>query len=123
MAVQQRHEVPHQEWNGLFEEVTKDHAGQDVIIEVLDREFGDGKEAQRLPLAYIEYDPKGDEVAVAVGGRDGRYPVVLRHAVSRPRRIFADATLPEIDWAFDILGDDDSHTIVTVFARPDPGAA
>jgi hypothetical protein len=123
MAVQQRHEVPRQEWSGFFEEVTKNHAGQDVIIEVLDREFGDGTEALRLPLAYIEYDHKDDEVAVAVGGRDGRYPVVLRHAVARPRRILADTTLPQIDWAFDIVGDGDSHTIVTVFARPDSGAA
>jgi hypothetical protein len=122
MAVQQHHEVPHQEWSGLFEEVTKHHAGQDVIIEVLDRQFGDGKEAQRLPLAYIEYDHKRDEVAVAVGGRDGRYPAVLRHAVPRPRRILVDTTLPQIDWAVDIVGDDDSHTIVTVFAPADAGA-
>ena len=107
----------------MLEEVTKNHAGQDVIIEVLDRQFGDGQQAQRLPLAYIEYDPKGDEVGIAVGGRDGRYPVVLRHAVPRPRRILADATLPQIDWTFDIVGDDDSHTIVTVFARPASGAA
>jgi hypothetical protein len=122
MAAHQGHEVPQQEWSDLLERVTKDHAGQDVIIGVLDLQFGDGKEAQRLPLAYIEYDPKGDEVAVAVGGRDGRYPVVLRHAVSRPRRIPVDATLPQADWAFDIVGDDESHTIVTVFAPTDAGA-
>jgi hypothetical protein len=122
MAAHQAHEVPQQEWSGLFEKVTKDHAGQEVILEVLDLQFGDGKEAQRLPLAYMEYDPKGDEVAVAVGGRDGRYPVVLRHAVPRPRRILVDTTLPQADWAFDIVGDDDAHTIVTVFAPTDAGA-
>jgi len=42
--------------------------------------------------------------------------VMLRHAVERPRRILADTTLLDIDWAFDIEGDDDSHTIVTVRA-------
>jgi Family of unknown function (DUF5335) len=116
MTTQQRHEIPRQEWNWFFEAVTKTHAGHDVIVEVLDREFGDGREAQGLPLAYIEYDDNDDEIAVAVGGRDGRFPVMLRHAVPRPRRILADTALPHIDWAFDIEGDDDSHTIVTVSA-------
>ena len=122
MAVQQRHEIPREEWSGFFEGVTKEHAGQDVTIEVLAREFGDGHEARRLPLAYVEYDPKDDEVSVAVGGRDGRYPVVLRHAVHGHRRIVSDSAAPLIDWAFDIVGDDDSHTIVTIPARPEPGA-
>ncbi len=121
MALQQRHEIPREEWSGFFERVTKEHAGQDVTIEVLDREFGDGHEARRLPLAYVEYDPKDDEVSVAVGGRDGRYPVVLRHAVAGPRRVVSDSAAPLIDWAFDIVGDDDSHTIVTIFAAPEPG--
>ena len=58
MALQQRHEIPREEWSGSFEGVTKEHAGQDVTIEVLDREFGDGHEARRLPLASVEYDPK-----------------------------------------------------------------
>ena len=122
MALQQRHEIPQEEWSGFFEEVTTNHAGQEVTIEVLDREYGDGYEAQRLPLAYVEYDPKGDEMSVAVGGRDGRYPVVLRHAIQRPRRILSDSTAPLIDWAIDVIGDDDSHTIVTILARPESGA-
>jgi hypothetical protein len=117
MAGQQRHEIPREEWKEFLDGVTKFHEGQDVTIEVLDREFGDGHEADRLPLAYVEYDPKDDEAAVGVGGRDGRYPVVLRHAVPRPRRMLADSAAPSIDWAFDIVDDDDSHTIVTVFAR------
>jgi hypothetical protein len=96
------------------------HAGQDVTMEVLDRDFGDGYEAERLPLAYVEYDHKADEVAVAVGGRDGRCPVVLRHAIPRPRRILTDSTAPSIDWAFDIVADDNSHTIVTIVGRPEP---
>ena len=116
MTTQQRHEIPRPEWSELFEAVTKTHAGHDVMVEVLDRELGDGREAQGLPLAYIEYDDDHGEIAMAVGGRDGRFPVMLRRAVERPRRILADTTLLDIDWAFDIEGDDDSHTIVTVRA-------
>ncbi|MET0448109.1 MAG: DUF5335 family protein [Aeromicrobium sp.] len=120
--MEQRDEVPREEWSGFFEGVIKEHAGQDVTIELLDRTFGDGLEAGRLPLAYVEYAPKDDEVSVAVGGRSGQYPVVLRHAVHGPRRISSDRAAPLIDWVFDILGDDDSHTIVTILARPEPGA-
>ena len=83
-------------------------------------EYGDGYEAEGLPLAYVEYDHKADEVAVAVGGGDGRYPVVLRHAIQHPRRILADSAAPFIDWAFDIVADDDSHTIVKIVGRPEP---
>jgi hypothetical protein len=121
MTTRQRHEIPRQEWSGLFDAVTKTRAPRDVIVEVLDREFGDGREAQGLRLAYIEYDDKDDEITVAVGGRSGRFPVMLRHAVPRPRRILADTALPHIDWAFDLAGDDDSPTIVTVRVR-DPGS-
>jgi hypothetical protein len=122
VGVLQRHEIPREEWTGYFDRVTKDHAGQELTIEVLDRKFGDGYEAERLPLAYLEYDDAGDEVAVAAGGRDGRYPVVLRHAIKRPRRIVVDSTAQHIDLALDVIGADDSHTIVTILARPAGGA-
>jgi len=120
MAVQQRHEIPRDEWTAFLNGVTNAHAGQGVTIEALDREYGDGYESAQLPLAYVEYDHQADEVAVAVGGRDGRYPVVLRHAVQRPRRILADSAAPFIEWAFDIVADVDSHTIVTIVGHQGP---
>ena len=56
-----------------------EHQADDVTIEVVDPTFGPNQEAERLPLAYIEYDPKDDVVVVAVGGRTARYPVLLDH--------------------------------------------
>jgi hypothetical protein len=70
-----------QGWVEGLDRLTKDREGQDVTIEVLDRSFGDQTEAERLPFAYTSYDPKGDVVVVAVGGRSSSYPVVLRHMV------------------------------------------
>ena len=61
-------------------------------------------------------------MSVAVGGGDGRYPVVLRSTIHGPRRIVSDSAAPLIDWAFDIISNDDSHTIVTILARPERGA-
>ena len=71
----------------LLDELTKVRAGDDVSIELLDAEFGDAFEAERMPLAYVEYDEHTDEASVGVGDRDGRYPVVLRHSIEHPTSI------------------------------------
>ena len=68
-----------------------------------------------LPLSFLEFDPKDDVVIVAVGGRDGRYPVVLRHIVEHPQRIVADSVGKD-RVALDIVDGDGDHTIVTIQA-------
>jgi hypothetical protein len=108
-------ELPRSQWQARLEELTKQHEGHAVAIELLDHEFGDEAEVEMLPLAYIEFDPKDDVVIVAVGGRDGRYPVVLRHMVEHPQRIMADS-YGEGRVALDIVDGDGDHTIVTIQA-------
>jgi hypothetical protein len=105
-------EIPPPEWYDYLETFSKDHEGDAVTIEVLSADFGDELEAERLPLKYVEYDYKDDVVIVAVGGRDGRYPVVLRHMVQHPQRILADTEIADGRWALDVVGQDDSETIV-----------
>ena len=61
------HERPKEDWHRLLDELTKVRAGDDVTIELLDAEFGDDFEAERMPLAYIEYDEHADEASVGVG--------------------------------------------------------
>jgi Family of unknown function (DUF5335) len=111
------HERPKEDWHALLDELTRVRAGDDVTIEVLDAEFGDEFEAERMPLAYVEYDEHADEASVGVGGRDGRYPVVLRHAVARPTSILTDLQPPRLPLAVQIVGADGSETLVTVFPR------
>src|SRR4029453_4874764 len=113
-------ELPRSQWQARLEELTKEHEGPPVAIEVLDHEFGDEAQVEMLPLAYIEYDRKADVVIVAVGGRDGRYPVVLRHIVEHPQRIAADS-VGEGPFARDIVDGDGDHTIVTIQA-PTPSS-
>jgi Family of unknown function (DUF5335) len=108
------HELPRDEWKSLLEDMTKEHEGNDAAIELLDQQIGDESEVQRLPLAFVEYDPKDDVVVVGVGGRGPNYPVVLRHFVEHPQRILADSYGPDLTLALDILGADGSHTIVTL---------
>ena len=108
---------PHQDWHGLLDELTMAYAGEDATVELLDEEFGDEFEAERMPLAYIEYDEHADVAAVAVGGRDGRYPVVLRHSVEHPSAVLADSEAPGLPLAVEIVGGDGSRTLVSVFTR------
>lgn len=111
------HERAKQDWHKLLDELTLVRAGDDVTIELLDAEFGDEFEAERMPLAYIEYDEHGAEASVAVGGQDGRYPVVLRHAIEHPTSILSDAKPPMLPLVVQIVGADGSETLVTVLPR------
>src|SRR5579863_88099 len=95
--------------------------GDDVTIELLDVEYGDEFEAERMPLAYIEYDEHSDEASVGVGGRDGRYPVVLRHSIQHPTSILADSKPPMLPLAVQIVGADGSVTLVSVVPRVEEG--
>jgi uncharacterized protein DUF5335 len=108
------HEVPRSDWQQYFEKLTDEHEGNEVTIELLDQELGDEGEAQRLPLAYLDYDPKDDVFVVAVGGRDRRYPAVLHHLVEAPQRIVVDTYGPDDAVAVDVVGADEGHTIVTL---------
>lgn len=111
------HERPRDQWHKLLDELTMAYAGEEATIELLDRDFGDEYEAERMPLAYIEYDEHADMASVAVGGRDGRYPVVLRHGIDHPSAILADSEPPVLPLAVEIVGGDGSRTLVSVFTR------
>lgn len=111
------HERPKGDWHRLLDELTRVRAGDDVTIELLDAEFGDAFEAERMPLAYIEYDEHADEASVGVGGRDGRYQVVLRHSIEHPASILTDSKPPRLPLVIQIVGADGSETLVTVIPR------
>lgn len=115
------HERPREDWHELLDELTKVRAGDDITIELLDAEFGDEFEAERMPLAYLEYDEHADEASVGVGGRDGRYPVVLRHSIGHPTSILTDSKPPAPPLIVQIVGADGSETLVTVLPRVEKG--
>ncbi|MER5426377.1 hypothetical protein [Streptosporangium roseum] len=52
------------------------------------------------------------------GGRDGRYPVVLRHAVDHPQRVLSDTTQRGTTRAFDVVDAEGVQTIVTLYLTP-----
>ena len=73
------------------------------------------RRSTRLPLSSIGFDPKDDVVIVAVGGRDGRFPVILRHVVENPQRIVVDSHADEGRVALDLVDAVGDHTIVTIW--------
>src|ERR1700722_5069709 len=109
---QDSEEIPRSSWHGSLESLTKQHEGDAVTIEVLDIDLGDEYEAEQVPFAYIEYDGHDDAVSVAVGGRDGRYPVVLRHSIEHPQRIVVSTPGTGEASTVDVTGNDAVQTLI-----------
>ena len=78
------------EWTRLTDRLSAAYAGYDVTIEVLAPDVGDNPMVERLPFDHVTYDHEDDVLVVAVGGKDQRYPVVLRHLVQHPRALLVD---------------------------------
>jgi hypothetical protein len=110
--------VPKQEWHDFLEQLTKDHERDRVTIEVVGEEVGDQFEGTALPLDNIEYDFKDNLMVVAVGDDGGGSPVVLRHFVRNPEKVFFEPELGHGAWALDLVSRDGSQTIVTGLPQP-----
>jgi hypothetical protein len=109
-------EISPSSWHESLESLTKQHQGDAVTIEVLALDLGDEYEAEQVPFAYIEYDRHDDAVSVAVGGRDGRYPVVLRHSIEHPQRVVSTSAPDES--TVEVTAADGVQTLITFHPRP-----
>jgi hypothetical protein len=109
-------EISRDAWQKSLEALTAEHEGDVAAIEVAELDLGDQFEAEQIPFSYIEYDPHDDAVSVGVGGRDGRYPVVLRHVVEHPQNVFIHA--PGVgSVTIEVRSSDRTVTLVTLGAR------
>ncbi|MCW2944175.1 MAG: hypothetical protein JWR24_892 [Actinoallomurus sp.] len=79
-------------WGRFFDLLTADHKGHSAAIELVDADFGDQYETERLPFAYSSYDPRDDVIVIGVGGDSARFPVLLRHMIHHPVEV--DFTVP-----------------------------
>lgn len=92
----------------------------DVTIEVVAESMGDQVEAERLPWHSLIYDESGQVLEISVGGRDHQ-PVVLRHEIHFPARIWAE----EVDGvihSISVEAEKGARTIVRFHQRPALGA-
>jgi len=111
-------ELPRSSWEEALQTLSEEHEGDLVSLDVPTRQFGDDVEAERLPLAYLEYDRHDDAVSVAVGGRDGRYPVVLRHAIEHPSKVVVAMPGPDASPVLYVSGADGRTTVITLHRAP-----
>ena len=111
-------ELPRSSWEGALQTLSQEHEGDFVSLEVPAGEFGDDVEAERLPLAYLEYDRHDDAVSVAVGGRDGRYPVVLRHAIEHPAKVVVALPGPDATPVVYVSAADGRTTVIRLHRAP-----
>ena len=104
------------QWETMLNQLTDQHAGEQITIEILDPTLGDQVEAERLPFTYATYDRRDDTIVIAVGGKTPKYPVLLRHMINKP------ATL-SIDHSGDtpaalVTDADGTSTLVQFFGKP-----
>jgi hypothetical protein len=111
-------ELPRSSWHEALDALTEQHQGDEVTIELPTLEEGDQYQAERVPFAYIEYDPHDDAVSVAIGGADHRYPVVLRHVIEHPQRVLVSIAVPGEASTVEVIGADGVRTLITLHVLP-----
>jgi hypothetical protein len=109
-------EIPRGAWQESLEALTKEHEGDWVTIEVADLDLGDQFPAEQIPFSYVEYDPHDDAVSVGVGGREGRYPVMLRHVVEHPQNVFIHTSEAD-SVTVEVRTPDGTVTLITLGTR------
>ncbi len=80
-------EIPREQWQKFCDDFSRAHQGEKVVVEVLDREAGDQREAERLPFVGISADEKDGEnvIAVMVGARGEE-----EHLINKPAHLRVD---------------------------------
>jgi hypothetical protein len=104
--------VDHSQWTALLDQLTRDHEGEYVTIEVLDPTYGDNPQVERLPFQYAAYDNKDDVAFVVVGGKTPQYPVALRHMVPHPKDLTTTMDPPAVR----VVDPEGTTTVVSFFS-------
>jgi len=112
-------ELARSEWSGYLTEFERRlDPGEELetTLELVGPEEPIGTEAERLPLDSVTFEHGDDQIAISLGGRGHRYPVVLRHFVDQPRRMWVheDDGRPI---AITIESEDGTRTLLTLYAQ------
>ncbi len=80
-------EIPREQWRKFCDDFSRAHQGENVVVEVLDREAGDQREAEGLPFVGISADEKNGEnvIEVMVGERGQQ-----QHLINKPSHLRVD---------------------------------
>ena len=102
-------------WVRFFDELTEDHKGDQITVEVLDGSLGDQFEGERLPFAFASFDPRDDMVIISAEGKSERGPV-LRHMISHPSEV--DVATPEPNETVLRVVAGENSTLIYFYPKP-----
>jgi hypothetical protein len=119
-------EIPKEQWQAYFNDVSKQHQGWAVTIEVLAGELGDQRHVDGLPLSGLSFDPAGSQAGdILVETGDAGTPFDT-HLVHRPRAVRSAVLQPGAEMDIEIESEEGYQTIVHIRLRPElpaPGDA
>jgi hypothetical protein len=84
--------IDHSRWEQFFNQLSKDHEGDLIRLELLDQTYGDQVAGEDIPFTVASYDPRNDAVVITAGRTDEGEPA-LRHIINHPSEI--DLAIPE----------------------------
>jgi hypothetical protein len=86
--------VDRNRWEQFFDQLSKDHAGDLVTVELLDQDLGDQLEGERLPFTSASFDPRNDMVVISAAGTNDGEPM-LRHMIQHPSEVDVATAQPD----------------------------
>ena len=95
--------VPHSEWQGFFDRMSKALLGKWAEIEVASLSLGDQIVAEWIPLLGITYDAKDDLLDVALDRSN--------HLIRHPREIVVEETDGGLASVAVVDGDDERQVV------------
>jgi hypothetical protein len=105
-------EIPRSRWIAFLDDITREHQGTPVSLEILDPELGAQPQLDDVPLQGISADerPAGSHDVNIIVGEEVNPPVT--HIVPHARRLYIARSETGDDQSLEIEGNDGSRTIV-----------
>ena len=113
------HEIARDHWIDYFNDLAKLYQFWAVTVQVLDREWGDQRVIDDLPLQGLSYDPAGSQAGdILIEAGDAGMPFEV-HLVHRPRVVRATTTQPGAEADIEIEAEDGIVTLISLRPRPE----
>lgn len=83
--------IPSEQWGEFFDQVSGNHLGRHISIEIIDAELGDEELIKNAPLMAMIYDRpgKGNNLAIEVGKEE----VTYAHTIDEPTEVLTGQNL------------------------------
>jgi hypothetical protein len=104
------YEVPREEWNHFFDDLSQSHQGWEATIELQGSDFGAQNVADKVPLLGITAEHNSIEIGV------GDVDSFVTHMVSHPEHVRVAELRPGEDVAVEI--DSESGPVTVVQLHP-----